>query len=134
MSESINASLLMQYNKLWHVDRVEQAGDVLHQDFTRHGSSGSFKGVASFKAYVRHFLAAFPDAQFLSKDWLWEGDKVAVRYQLVGTHTNDFMGIPPSGKKKRIDGASIYRFADGRIAELWDFLDMLALVGEGLND
>lgn|SRR5579864_3730815 len=132
MGENINSLLLMRYNKLWHPQRIHQAEEVLHPEFARHGSSGSFRGIPSFKQYVKHFLAAFPDAQFLFRDWLWEGDKVAISYQFVGTHKGTFLGIPPTGKQKRIEGASIYRFADGKIMELWDFLDLIALVSETL--
>jgi predicted ester cyclase len=132
MGDNTYSSLLMRYNKLWHPLRIEQAEEVLHPEFARHGSSGSCKGILVFKQYVKHFMSAFPDIHFLFRDWLWEGDKVAARYQLVGTHKGVFLGIAPTGKQKRIEGASIYRFADGKIIEVWDFLDRIALISEAL--
>lgn len=125
--------LMMRYNQLWRgPEELEKAHEVLAEDFVRSGTSGSFRGIPAFQRYVRHFSAAFPDARFTPEDWVADGDKLAVRYRFTATHRGDFLGIPPTGQAIRADGAAIYVIKDGRLRELWDFLDMLRLVSGSL--
>jgi predicted ester cyclase len=62
---------------------------------------------------------AFPDTQFAIDDLIAEGDKVVVRYTYWGTHTGEFIGIAPSGKKLTATAIAIYRIVDGKIKEQW---------------
>lgn len=48
-----------------------------------------------------------------------EGDRVVARIRAQGTHTGEIFGRPPTGKVVARPGISIYRIADGRIAEHW---------------
>ena len=47
-----------------------------------------------------------------------EGDIVAFRFTLRGTHTGTFAGIPPTGKVIILTGMDFVRIVNGRIAEL----------------
>lgn len=49
---------------------------------------------ARAKQYMSEFCDAFPDNHVTIDDTVVEGDKVAVRYTLTGTHKGEFMGIP----------------------------------------
>lgn len=129
MASDPNLDLMLRYNRLWDPAHLEGAGEVLSPSFARHGSSGSFVGVAAFKSYVRHFLAAFPDGRFAPEQWISTPDEVVVRYRFRGSHRGgDFLGVPASGRTIAAGGVGIYRLEGGRLAELWDYLDMLQLV------
>jgi predicted ester cyclase len=52
-------------------------------------------------------------------DIVAEGDRVAIRYVERGTHLGDLMGLPPSGRTYAKHGMTMYRLADGRLAEAW---------------
>ena len=57
-----------------------------------------------------------------------EGDKVAIRHSLGGTHRAAFQGIGPTGKVVMISAIATFRIANGKVAETWlnaDLLDML---------
>lgn len=61
-------------------------------------------------------------------DIIAEGDTVAARFTVEGTHKGRFGGIEPTGN--RISGTSMvfYRIEDGKIVERWlefDNLEML---------
>ena len=71
---------------------------------------------------------AFPDPNGTLQDLLAEGDKVAVRYTIRGTHQGDFMGIAATGKKVTIEGIEIDRIEDGKVVEHWESMDMMALM------
>jgi predicted ester cyclase len=49
-----------------------------------------------------------------------DGDRAAVYVTVEATHSGDFFGIAPTGKRVSTVGACFLRLADGRIAEDWD--------------
>ena len=62
------------------------------------------------------------------EDIIAEGDRVVVRWTNSGTHTGEFLGIPPTNKEFSFGGADIHRFEDGKMAEHWHVVDQLALL------
>jgi predicted ester cyclase len=71
--------------------------------------------------------AAFPDATVTLEDILAEGDRVAYRLTIRGTHRAVFQGIPPSGKPITVSFTAIVRIEDGRLVEEWGGLDLFDL-------
>jgi steroid delta-isomerase-like uncharacterized protein len=57
-----------------------------------------------------------------------DGDAVAVRYTMPGTHRGDFAGVPPTGKTVVSQSMAFYRLADGQIVEERAQLDMLGIL------
>ena len=52
----------------------------------------------------------------------------AFLWVLTGTHSGEFMGIPPTGKKATVPGTSVLRFDGSLIAEAWSRWDRLSLL------
>ena len=72
-------------------------------------------GSASVRQYLAPIMAGFPDSKVTVDDVLAEEDKIAVRFTARGTHTGDFMGIPPSGRLIAAQGISIIRIANANM-------------------
>ena len=70
----------------------------------------------------------FPDAVQRVDDIFAVGDKVCVRLTWVGTHSGEFMGVPPTGKAVSVGTIGIDRVVDGKVVEGWGELDMLGLM------
>jgi steroid delta-isomerase-like uncharacterized protein len=73
----------------------------------------------SFLGMLSAVHAAFPDFKLVEHDLVAEGDRVASRWTVLGTHKGELGGAPPTGKKLEISGLSIYRIANNRIVEGW---------------
>jgi len=73
-------------------------------------------------------IAAFPDGEYSIDDLFGEGDRVTLRWTFRGTHQGELKGIPPTGKPVEFAGISVYRFADGKLVEVWEGFDRLALL------
>lgn len=73
------------------------------------------KGKEGFKALVNFWKTAFPDIHEEVVDIVAEGNKVASRFRLTGTHRGDFYGIPGTGRKIDILGAELFEFKDGKV-------------------
>lgn len=87
----------------------------------------------SFLQMLTAVHAAFPDFNLVDHDLIAEGDQVASRWTVYGTHQGELAGIPPSGKKVTITGLSIYRIGDGKIVEGWvqdDTIQQLAAASQ----
>jgi steroid delta-isomerase-like uncharacterized protein len=69
---------------------------------------------------------AFPDLRVTVEDLIEEGDKVAGRNTLTGTHQGEYMGLPPTGKSITYNEIIIFRFVNGRIAETWGVVDVFS--------
>jgi steroid delta-isomerase-like uncharacterized protein len=71
---------------------------------------------------------AFPDLRMIEADSIKEGDKVAFRWLLSGTHAGEFMGVTATGKRVEAMGMDIVRLANGEIAEHWGEFDVMGLL------
>lgn len=82
-------------------------------------------GVAAFMRTVR---AGVPDARINAKDIVADGDRVAVRFTLTGTHTDELLGAPGRGAAIEVEGITIVEFRGGQVVERWNRLDEIALL------
>ena len=83
-------------------------------------------GIKGFKDYYQNYLTGFSDVKFTIVDVFGQGDKIVKHWNFKGTHTGEFFGIPASGKKVDIDGVTLVKMKDGKIAQEQDFLDNLS--------
>jgi steroid delta-isomerase-like uncharacterized protein len=79
-------------------------------------------------AFFEAFFAAFPGITHEIQDQIGEGDRVATRIVVRGTHGGDFMGIPSTGREVEIKAINIHRVAEGRIVEQWVVSDGVGLL------
>jgi steroid delta-isomerase-like uncharacterized protein len=78
--------------------------------------------------FFKIFYDAFPDMHHTFDDFVAEGDKVALRFTVNGTHKGDFQGIPPTGKTVKISGSVVDRIVDGKIVEHWSLMDTMGMM------
>jgi steroid delta-isomerase-like uncharacterized protein len=106
--------------------------ELFTPEFVYHTPSMTLHGLDEFKQFLSHYLTAFPDARFTVEDELAEGELVASRATLHGTHQGEFLGIPPTGKQVTSTGIAIDRIVGGKFVESWleaDNLGMLQQLG-----
>jgi steroid delta-isomerase-like uncharacterized protein len=117
-------------DEVMNAANVAAADNICAASLTWHGGSvGEIANLEAFKHLLSVFFTAFPDFSISPPQALLaEGDKVAARYTWRGTHRGEFQGLPPTGKQVNVTGISIYRVADGKIAEEWWQEDLLGLM------
>ena len=62
---------------------------------------GGDRGPESMRALITMLRTAFPDLHFAIEHVVAEGDTVAGRVTLSGTHEGPLMGMPPTGRSMR---------------------------------
>ena len=80
-------------------------------------------GIDKFKAYYQNFITGFSEVQFTIVDVFGQGDKIVKHWNFKGKHTGDFFGIPATGKTLNIDGVTLVKMKNGKIAQEQDFMD-----------
>lgn len=80
------------------------------------------------KQFVFDVLKAFPDIHHHILDIVAEGDKVAIRVNITGTHKGEFQGILATGKKISVGGTDFLTIINGKIVEEWLSSDMMGLL------
>jgi steroid delta-isomerase-like uncharacterized protein len=86
------------------------------------------RGPDTYLGVVAANAAAFPDLVWTVDDMVADGDTVAIRYTMKGTHRGDFAGVKATGKAVTAQSMAFYRLADGKIVEERAQLDMLSLL------
>jgi predicted ester cyclase len=82
----------------------------------------------SHKQFIVGLSKAFPDLHFRIEDILAEGNKVAYRVTVSGTHKGEFQGIPPTNKKVSFSSTGISNIVDGKVGEDWVDADTIGLM------
>jgi len=106
------------------IDELVSPDAVDHNPFP--GQAPGAEGVRQVFAMLK---AAFPDMSQSIQDMVAEGDRVAIRSTLHGTHRGEFLGIPATGKQVALPGIDIIRFdEEGKMIEHWGLFDVPLLM------
>lgn len=128
-TDSVAANIKM-YTRTWdeimNKGKLEMFNDSnFTNDVVMHVSPKDIVGIDSARAYYANFLTGFSDITFTIKDVFGQGNKLVKHWNFKGTHTGLFFGIPPTGKTVELDGVTLVRMQNGKIAEEKDFYDNL---------
>jgi steroid delta-isomerase-like uncharacterized protein len=85
-------------------------------------------GLEANKAFNASLFQGFPDIHYEIEDTIAEGDRVVYRTTIQGTHTGEFLGIPPTGKCVKINDFTLLRISEGKILEWWYECNLLAVM------
>jgi len=99
--------------------------DAYELDFPG-GPTGS--GKEGIRHATREFRSAFPDLRFATEDLFEEGDRVAWRWTMTGTHRGSLGPFPASGRPVKLEGISVMQVRDGKIVRDRVRADMAGLL------
>jgi steroid delta-isomerase-like uncharacterized protein len=118
------------FGEVWSEGRLDVLDQLLTEDYVNHTPStpNPPPGPAGLKPIVAAFRQAFPDLHFTVEDVIVEGDRVAARVRMQGTHTGPLFGIAPTRRRVSVEQVNVELFRGGRIAEHWRVTDELGLL------
>lgn len=131
-ADTVEANIKM-YAHVW--DEIINKGklDMFNEsnftkDVVMHASPKDVVGIASARAYYANYLTGFSNITFTIKDVFGQGDKLVKYWNFKGTNTGVFFDIPATGKKVSLEGVTLVRMSNGKIAEERDFFDNLGFM------
>jgi steroid delta-isomerase-like uncharacterized protein len=109
---------------------IAVADEILAPDVVFHNPtpSSGIHGIEEFKQFALRWYHGFPDRKFTIDEEVVEGDKVAARFTITGTHQGEFMGAPPTGNTITVHGVDLFRIEGGKIKEVQAFFNPMELL------
>lgn len=133
MSTERNKELLRRYfaevvNAVDHAAAEELVAPDLV--FTSPYTPEPVRDRATFLGMLAAIHTALPDFHLVDHLLVAEGDYVASRWTVYGTHQGPLGPFAPTGQRLAISGLSVYRIAGGTIAEGWVQDDTMQLLAQ----
>jgi steroid delta-isomerase-like uncharacterized protein len=95
------------------------------------GGVGETRGRAAVRARAEALLTAFPDLRLERLELIIDGERHADRWVLTGTHRGPLLGLAPTGRRVRVEGATFTRLGpDGLVVEDVHFTDVAGLLAQ----
>jgi steroid delta-isomerase-like uncharacterized protein len=123
-----NKELVRRYLHAFNERDRETMADLLAEDVVEHGTHERLEGFGEIEAFLDAHFETFPDYEGETETMIAEGDTVAVRYRVRGTHTGEYQDVEPTGHTVEWSGMAMYRIEGDEIAEVWLEADRLGLL------
>jgi steroid delta-isomerase-like uncharacterized protein len=128
-----NKQLVIRFNKEY-VEKGDRKSfeELVAEDVVNHSApAGTSKGPDGMIHFLQNILrTGFPDLSVEILDQVAEGDLVTTRKAIYATHSGDFMGIPPTGKKVIINVIDIIRLRQGKYIEHWGMSNLSEVIAQ----
>ena len=134
-SEEENKALYRRtFEEVFNQGNLALVDELVAPDFLNHEVPPGMnnRGPDSTRQVVTMLRTAFPDLHFTIEDLVAEGDTVAGRVTMSGTHLGPFQGIAPTGRSFQQAHMHFVRFRDGKAIEhraVRDDLGMMRQLG-----
>lgn len=132
MSDKVeaNKAVAMKFLTGFH-NRSVALEDIYTDDYVHHNEAfypDLEPGLENFKRALIARAGGISDLEVRVDHLVGEDDKVVARFTLTGTHSGNFQGVAPTGRRVSFAATDIYRFENGRIAEGWALMDFLSFL------
>jgi len=125
-TEQAKALVHRHLDVMWNRGDVSVAGEVCASELVQHDPfTTRLTDLDTYVAYLEEVRRAFPDLVLATEDVVAEGDRVVVRWSFTGTHQDQMRDLAATGRRVAFAGMSMYRLAEGRIAEIWTSFDTI---------
>lgn len=134
MTTAKNKALLHRYvREVWEKRKPAAVRRFLAPDYRRHVSPDATPlTLEEQEQRLVAFQTAFPDIQITVEELVADGDLLAFRSTMRGTHRGELMGLAPTDKPVVVGLVDVIRVKDGRFVEQWggpDMYDLLRQLG-----
>jgi len=129
MSIESNKEVLRTFSEEFiNTANPELAEALIHPDAAFDAMGTALRGPAGYLQLISMLRSGFPDIQWTLEEMVAEGDKIAARFTMRGTHRGEFLGIVPTGRSIVAKSMAFYRLVDGQIIEEIGLPDMASIL------
>ncbi|WP_118950374.1 ester cyclase [Taibaiella helva] len=132
MTIADNKQVVLRFNKEFiEGGNTAVLDEIVASDFTNHTAvPGIPKDVSGLIQFIGMLRTGFPDLRVEILDQVGEGDLVASRKVLRGTHLGEIMGHAPTGKEVIMNVMDFVRLRDGQYVDHWGRNDVMQVIGQ----
>ena len=127
-SQNLKAKTLEGFERMFNQGDIDYVDQVLDASGVDHQEPLGTDFAAHIKDVIRTLRAAFPDLRFEVLDIVSEGDIVATRSTMTGTHQGrlnigPLAALAPTGNHIEVPHMHFFRYRDGHLTDLWHVWD-----------
>lgn len=124
-----NKEIVIRFNKEFLQEgNIAVLKEIVAEDFINQTAPPDLAGVSGLITFVQLLHKGFPDIAVQILDQIAEGDMVASRKIITGTHLGEIMGHLPTSKKIKINVMDFVRIKDGKYIEHWGYNNLLQVI------
>ena len=125
-----NKKVVIKFNKeFFELGNTAITKELLADTFVNHTAPPNAPTDASVMIqFIAGFHRAFSNISVQIQEVIGEANKVSLRKTITATHTGEFMGKAPTGKKVEMNVIEIDILKDGRITDHWSRNDFMQVV------
>ena len=130
MTQELNKMLMHRFTNFINTASKDLANELISPSAVFHvpGRREPVRGPAGYLEIIGMMRGGFPDIQWTLEEMVVEGDMVAARFTMKGTHRGTFFGVPPTGRSIQVQAMNFYRLSDGKLVEERGQPDLLSLL------
>jgi steroid delta-isomerase-like uncharacterized protein len=124
--EEKNKVLVREFlGEAWGKGNMAAVDELMAADYVEHPRPSNLPlGTEGLMQLIAAYRTAFPDLKVTLDDIFAEGEMVAFRWSVNGTHLGDWLGIAPTGNHVTATGITIFRIASAKVVESWTSIDL----------
>jgi steroid delta-isomerase-like uncharacterized protein len=125
-AEEKNEGLVRKFfEEAWGKGNLAAVAEFVATDYVAHHlPSGLPPGAEGLKQLIAAYRRAFPDLKSNLNDIFGQGDRVAFRWSVSGTHLGDWFGVSATGDHVATTGITIFRIDGEKVVEGWTSIDL----------
>ena len=124
-----NKAVVLRYvEEVWNGHDLEAIDNVVSTDYVNHAASTDEYRHGGARQIWEWILTVFPDHHFQVEDAASDGQTVAIRGTMTGTHEGELMGVAPTGRRVGAQQSHWFRVEDGKLVEHWAVRDDLVMM------
>ena len=128
MSAETEALVRRFFEEFCNDRHAELADELIAEDYLAHGPQAPpAEGPDGVGERVGLYQESV-DGHWEVQEIMSVDDRVVARWIGRGTHRGELMGVDPTGRPISVDAISVFRIANGKIAEEWTVWDALGLL------
>ena len=127
------------FERVWNRGESHAIDELFAADGLAHGLGDAGRplhGPPEFHLFHDRMRSAFPDCHVTVQEIITDGDRLAARFLLTGTHTGPGLGVEPTGRRVAVTGMCFIHYRGNQIHEAWTEFDAAGLMaqvrGEGV--
>jgi steroid delta-isomerase-like uncharacterized protein len=125
-TEEKNKALVREFlEEAWGKGNMAAVDEFVAADYVEHHLPSTLPpGTEGLKQLIASYRTAFPDLKTTLDGILAEGEMVAFRWSVSGTHLGDWLGVPPTANHMAATGITLFQIAGGKVVESWTSIDL----------
>lgn len=129
MAYLTNVAIVRKMLDLIELGQFSEIDNIFAPNWVNHDPSlPPMQGLEGAKMLVGLWSSGLSKTKVTIEDSVTEGDRVAVRFRIMGTNSGEMMGIAPTGRLINVTATGIFRVVEGKVTDNWVNFDALGLM------